>query len=541
MAIYDKPYKYDAEMENTTSSNKIRLWINNREIPYMSSYSYYDLKSYFKSPQRSANGKINNLNSYATFLTPSLQFYFEKMPIGAYRVLMKLIKEFNEFTVTAYDIVEDMYVTRKMYFEPKDYPDLFTTSLETKMVNKETFTLIGTNEDIENLSLIYNSNGTSPVITSGIDFAYGEEIQIGDYNPELGLDPNTFTKTGYKLDGWIDGNGATFENGVAISGTKYYNDEYVTFTVNKVLYANWVAETKFVISFDYQGGSVTPSVSTKEVQEGELVGELPEPTRTGYIFMGWYSRSKGQGDKYTSNTVYTTGNKTLYAYWIGDIFTVKYGKGNENATGTMPNEEFRVGSSYTLKPNKYTLDGYEFYRWVDNNDTEYKDNQTIQSMPNMNLDLVANWRKQYTLTYIIDEGTSVKQFQQMIYYVEKPITPSVSSEYLFAGWYTDSEFKTPAEFPMELQEDTKLYAKLTRKGYFLSFNANGGHYGVGMDTQFLQAGQVINLPKNVFFHDIYTFKGWSTSKNSSIVQYQDEAQFIMPENDVILYAVWGAE
>lgn len=101
------------------SNNKIMLSINGNEIPCPSSYSYVDAKSYFKEPTRSATGVINNLNSYATFFTPRLTFSFKYMPIEVYRLLMKLIKSYNEFIVTAYDPVDDAYVTRKMYFYPK--------------------------------------------------------------------------------------------------------------------------------------------------------------------------------------------------------------------------------------------------------------------------------------------------------------------------------------------------------------------------------------------------------------------------------------
>ena len=107
------------------SNNKIKLVINGTVIPKLSDYSYFDAKSFFTEPTRTALGVINNLNSYATFLTPRLKFKFRFMPIETYRVLMKLIKEFNEFNVTVYDIVEDKYVSHKMYFHPKDFPSPF--------------------------------------------------------------------------------------------------------------------------------------------------------------------------------------------------------------------------------------------------------------------------------------------------------------------------------------------------------------------------------------------------------------------------------
>lgn len=219
------------EMLNRHSKNNIKIIINGREIPYISDYSYFDAKSFFKEPIRAADRRINKLNSYATFLTPRLKFEFALMPIGAYRVLMKLIKEFNEFIVTAYDIVEDVYVTRKMYFVPKDFPKIFSNGLEVLSIQKESFELVGTNDEIEELSLIYNKNDNTNTI-SFLGFKYGEEITIGDYDGSVASeDPKTWVRTGYKLTGWnTDTNG---------TGTRYVTGHKVFFTTSTTLYAQW--------------------------------------------------------------------------------------------------------------------------------------------------------------------------------------------------------------------------------------------------------------------------------------------------------------
>jgi len=60
------------EFTDLTNNNQIKLIIQGVEIPLniMSGYSYYDAKTYFKEPERSAGGEIVNLNSYATFFVP---------------------------------------------------------------------------------------------------------------------------------------------------------------------------------------------------------------------------------------------------------------------------------------------------------------------------------------------------------------------------------------------------------------------------------------------------------------------------------------
>ncbi len=222
----------DFDVRNST--NKIKLVINGREIPNLSGYSYFDAKNFFKEPTRTTKGRINKLNSYATFLTPRLRFSFKLMPIGAYRVLMKLIKEYNEFIVTAYDIVEDIYVTRKMYFKPKDFPQIYQKSLEVLAIQDESFELVGTNADMETLSLVYNKNIPNETITSGLEFSYGDEIVIGDYDSDISSEnPRTWSRSGYVMKGWN-----TMADG---SGTDYVTNHVVHLTNSLVLYAQWEA------------------------------------------------------------------------------------------------------------------------------------------------------------------------------------------------------------------------------------------------------------------------------------------------------------
>lgn len=67
------------------------------------------------------------------------------------------------------------------------------------------------------------------------------------------------------------------------------------------------------ISFDGNGGSVSPSAVTVTV--GEPYGTLPVPERAGYLFEGWFTAA-GEGTEVTaSDTVKYAGQQTLYAHW----------------------------------------------------------------------------------------------------------------------------------------------------------------------------------------------------------------------------------
>ena len=83
--------------------------------------------------------------------------------------------------------------------------------------------------------------------------------------------------------------------------------ESVTFTVKAI----------YTVTFNANGGSLGSNSPTRSITEGNAVGTLPTPTRTGYTFAGWWTAASGGTQISASTTV--TGNVTYYAHW-----TVKY-------------------------------------------------------------------------------------------------------------------------------------------------------------------------------------------------------------------------
>ena len=81
------------------------------------------------------------------------------------------------------------------------------------------------------------------------------------------------------------------------------------------IYFTQIDKPLFTISFDY-GNGIDP-VLTRTVEEGQPVGELPEATRGGYYFVGWFTSSVG-GKQVTATTV-PTGSCTYYAQWMSEV------------------------------------------------------------------------------------------------------------------------------------------------------------------------------------------------------------------------------
>lgn len=149
----------------------------------------------------------------------------------------------------------------------------------------------------------YNANGGSGA-PSNQTKTYGVTLTLSNTKP---------TRTGYTFSAWN-----TAQNG---SGTSYAPGGSYTANAAVTLYAQWTVNA-YVVTFDAQGGSVTPA--SKSVTYGQPYGSLPVPVRAGYRFDGWFTAATG-GTQVTAETVVTvTAAQTLYAHWtVQSIVHVK--------------------------------------------------------------------------------------------------------------------------------------------------------------------------------------------------------------------------
>ena len=91
---------------------------------------------------------------------------------------------------------------------------------------------------------------------------------------------------------------------ITMTGTKTGDTRTITVTVGSLIY----------VDFYSQGG--TPSTYREPVANGGSFGSLPEPTRPGYTFEGWYTGTDGSGTKLTTSTVFDSNTPTqYYANW----------------------------------------------------------------------------------------------------------------------------------------------------------------------------------------------------------------------------------
>ncbi|MCL1832493.1 MAG: InlB B-repeat-containing protein, partial [Oscillospiraceae bacterium] len=99
------------------------------------------------------------------------------------------------------------------------------------------------------------------------------------------------------------------------------------YTSNATIHAQWTAVTH-TVTFDANGGNVTPEFTV--TNDERMLEALPQPTRTGYKFAGWFTEATG-GDIIMLDRVYTD-DVTIYAQWA-DNYTVMF----DVCGGTLPN------------------------------------------------------------------------------------------------------------------------------------------------------------------------------------------------------------
>ena len=143
--------------------------------------------------------------------------------------------------------------------------------------------------EICTFTILFETNGGSEIP----DRSYTVEDAFTFLNP---------TKTGYTFAGWYED---TEFHGEAVNQLRKGSFG------NKTYYAKWVVDS-YSIVFNSNGGT---TINSQSYNIETAVPSLPAPTKTGYIFAGWYQNSNFSGKAITAIAVGTHGNITLYAKW----------------------------------------------------------------------------------------------------------------------------------------------------------------------------------------------------------------------------------
>ncbi len=176
---------------------------------------------------------------------------------------------------------------------------------------------------IPTYTVTFNSNGGSAVESQTV------------YEGETATEPTPPTRSGYTFEGWYD----------STLTTAYIFSTPVIADIT--LYAKWTAVATHTVTFNSNGGS---AVTPQTVNDGALATEpTPEPTKSGYLFGGWYS-DIGLTTAYNFNTP-VTADITLYAKWCTPISATLSGAEMSTSLGATANTTLNDGTSYTGTPS----------------------------------------------------------------------------------------------------------------------------------------------------------------------------------------------
>ena len=293
------------------------------------------------------------------------------------------------------------------------------------------------------------------------------------------------------------------------------------------------ASASSVVQLNTNGGS--GGTGWVEAAWNSAMPAITKPTRTGYVFDGYYDAASG-GTKYynadgSSAKTYQNGDATtLFAHWAEAKYTVTLNK--NGGTGGTNSVEATKGSAMPTLSSLPTRAGYTFagYYSTASGGTKYY-NANGTSAKNFDKDanttLYAQWTaNQYTVTYNANGGSvSPASFT---YKTNKNTTTSTAQNftlatptrtgYTFGGWTTSKpgvsiSNKTALTINGNTYGDFTVTASWSVVPYTISYNLNGGTVDGANPTQYNVETTTFSLinPTKVG----YDFVGWTGSNGST--------------------------
>ena len=333
------------------------------------------------------------------------------------------------------------------------------------------------------------------VITYSITYivdnqSYSVDEKYAAYNIETGLAalPAAPEKEGYTFKGWYDN--------AAFKGEEVKNIPKGS-TDNKVFYAKWTPE-EYTITYNLDGGTNAEGNPTKyDVEDDEI--KLSDPTKEGYKFLGWYDED---GNKVTGIHAGSTGDKTFWAKWTPEEYTITYNLGGGYNNAANP-------TSYNIESGKIILGdpyrpGYTFEGWKEGD-------ATIETGNTGNKNFTAKWKViTYSITYIVDNKVdSVTKYtiETETESVDFPTAPEKEG-YTFKGWYENGKLVEKIEITEDNIGNRIFYAEWEVRTYSITYIVDNQSYSVDEKYATYNIETGLDALPAAPEKEGYTFEGW---------------------------------
>ncbi|MDR0385467.1 MAG: InlB B-repeat-containing protein [Prevotellaceae bacterium] len=339
-----------------------------------------------------------------------------------------------------------------------------------------------------------------------------------NYNSVIENLPLLSDRQGYTFAGW-ESNG------------KNHNSAY-TVTGNVTLTAQWTPK-EFTLNFRTHDNS---EIESRTVIYGGVAGELPERTRPGYDFEGWFTAISG-GTQYEQETVYTVpGNTSLYERWTARAYNIHFDlnyEGNTAIDGIHVTYGDAVGTLPAITRTGYTFDGW--FTEAGGNGERYTPATVFKKTEDISL--YAKWEIiEYTITFDSQGGSSVNGYKVKYNSSVGNLPVPDRTGYAFGGWYTGengSGIKYADNAIYETAGNTALNAAWTANAYTIDFDTQGGNPVSSLQISYNAAAGELPAPTRTG----YTFGGWFTEADGKGTGYGSETVYKTVGNTT-LYAKW---
>ena len=370
----------------TLSSNTLTIKYNNANIKGEAKYYF---KSTIKGTSNinvkrctlsnnifTCDGNTTTIEKNIWYQSSSNQINISYTTTGKVKVTARTVDKSNnynestkDFTINKYTITFNKGIADKIGGEVSNISKSCyaisgqSCSITSPDIEKKGYTIIGWNTNKNATTSIWNINTSKSISSSAT------------YYPILKANIYTIT---------LNNQGATS------SGTKKVYYQYnTTKTINGTT------------CYYYTNSSLTTCLSSGY--------NINKPSKTGYSFKGYYTSTNGSGTNYVNssgtfinNAYKTIGDKTLYANWQANTYTITY---NANGGSGAPSSQ-----SYTYDPNNDTVfylssttpsrSGYTFLGWSLSStatSASYSAGQRWGTHNANNYTLYAVWKKTVTV------------------------------------------------------------------------------------------------------------------------------------------------
>lgn len=334
---------------------------------------------------------------------------------------------------------------------------------------------------------------------------------------------------------------------------------------NRTLYAQQEVGYTVFYSGNDEGGPPAENVPPPQrvpVEEGAPLSE-ERPTREGYEFTGWNTDPDGGGTAYQpGDTIYATGDLTLYAQWetvLPTVHLITYEPNGLSVEGLPEQQEVPEGESVSLSAAIPTRTGYRFLNWnsqPDGSGAAYQPGQTVGPLYE-DLTLYAQWQQvKHALTYHgNDEGGPPAQwipFPQQVpegQTISLPDAIPTREGYLFTGWNTRPDGSGTSYQPGgafgPIFSDADLYAQWTALPPLMHTLTYYGNDAGGPSAQNIPSpvivldGQNVMLSSTIPTREGFAFTGWNTDSSGMGITYQPGDTILDMRADIDLYAQWN--